>query len=121
MALVGPELLPFDFPTEVQAGQLIQVSCAVTMGDDPLTIQWYKDDQPLVTSANFFVNNMDSRLSVLLLRSVNSEHSGIYRCLALNPVGQASYDSELRVKGYLISHYFFLSLLFNIFLWYVRF
>lgn len=107
MTLVGPELLPFVFPTEVQAGQLIQVSCAVTMGDDPLTIQWYKDDQPLVTSTNFFVNNMDSRLSVLLLRSVNSEHSGVYRCLALNPVGQASYDSELRVKGCFIFSLFF--------------
>lgn len=83
----------------MEAGQLIQVSCAVTKGDDPLTVQWFKDDLPLMTSNNFVINNMDSRLSVLLLRSVNFEHSGTYKCLALNPVGQASYSAQLKVKG----------------------
>ena len=96
---MGPELLPFAFPSEVEEGQLIQLSCAATKGDEPLTLTWFKDGLPLVSSKQFVVNNMDSKLSILLLRSVNFEHSGDYECRALNPVGEAVFMYSLKVKG----------------------
>lgn len=69
------------------------------MGDDPITIQWYKDDLPLMSSAKFIINNVDSKLSNLVLRGVMSEHSGKYACAAFSPVGEARFEKELRVKG----------------------
>lgn len=96
---VEPQILPFAFPEEVEAEQLVQVSCAVSKGDDPITLQWYKDGLPLVPSANFMINNVASKLSLLLLSSVDAEHSGIYTCLAFNPVGTAEASATLKVKG----------------------
>lgn len=95
---VPPEVLPFWFPKEVTVGQLIQISCTA-MGDDPITLQWYKDDMPLMSSAKFIINKVDDKLSNLVLRGVMSEHSGKYACAAFNPVGEARYEKELRVKG----------------------
>lgn len=94
-----PKILAFGFPEEVEAGELIQVSCAVSRGDDPITLQWYKDHQPLKSSYSTIINNMDSKLSILLLRSVDAEHRGTYTCSASNPVGNAEHSATLNVKG----------------------
>lgn len=96
---VEPQILPFAFPEEVEEGQLIQVSCAVTKGDDPLTVQWYKDGSPLSSSPNFMINNVAPKLSILLLSSANADHTGTYSCLAFNPVGTAESSASLKVKG----------------------
>lgn len=96
---VEPQILPFAFPEEVEEGQLIQVSCAVTKGDDPLTLQWYKDGIPLVSSPSFMINNVAPKLSILLLSSANANHTGTYSCLAFNPIGTAESSASLRVKG----------------------
>lgn len=94
-----PEILPFEFPSEVKEGQLLQVSCTVTTGDDPVTLQWYKDDMPLTSSAKFMINRVDSKMNFLILRDVGSEHSGTYTCVAFNPVGQERSSAELWVNG----------------------
>ena len=94
-----PEILPFAFPSAVQEGQLLQVACTVTKGDDPVTIQWYKDDQPLQSSPAFVINAVDSRLNFLILRGVSFEHTGVYSCVAVNSAGRARVQAELRVQG----------------------
>lgn len=94
-----PEILPFDFPSEVKEGQLLQLSCTVTTGDDPVTLQWYKDDMPIISSAKFMINKVDSKMSFLILRDVGLDHTGTYTCLAFNPVGQQKFSAQLWVNG----------------------
>lgn len=94
-----PKLLPFTFPKEVQAGQLLQVACTVLTGDEPMTIHWFKDNQPLISSSKFIINNVVTRMSQLILQDVGSEHSGTYTCNAFNSVGEAAISDELKVKG----------------------
>jgi len=96
---VSPEIDPFYFPREVQEGQLTQIACTVSKGDDPVTIQWYKDEHPLTSSSKFLINSVDSKLSFLILRDVGSEHSGVYSCSAVNSAGRARVEAPLRVKG----------------------
>ena len=91
--------MPFSFPEEVEDGQLLQVSCVVTKGDEPMTLQWYKDGSPLSSSSKFVINPVDSTLSLLILRGVGSAHSGVYSCIAFNSVGRATVSSKLNVKG----------------------
>ncbi|MPC46312.1 Titin [Portunus trituberculatus] len=94
-----PEILPFDFPREVKEGQLLQLSCTVTTGDDPVTLQWYKDDIPVISSAKFMINKVDSKMSFLILRDVGLDHTGTYTCLAFNPVGQQKFSAQLWVNA----------------------
>lgn len=84
---------------EVQAGQLLQVSCTVLSGDDPVSLKWYKDNQPLLPSSKFIVNNVVARMSQLILQDVGSEHSGSYTCHAFNSIGEATVSDVLKVKG----------------------
>lgn len=83
----------------MEAGQLVQVSCAVIEGDEPMSLQWYKDGMLLMSSSEYVVNNVDTQLSLLLLRKVNDQHRGTYTCLAMNPVGSSEYSAQLNVKG----------------------
>ena len=96
---MGPEVLPFAFPADVLEGQLLQVSCIATTGDEPMTLNWYKDSQVLVSSPQFLINKLSHKMSLLILSDVGFEHSGIYSCDAANAAGKATVRAELRVKG----------------------
>ena len=96
---VQPKILPFNFPAEVKGGQLIQVTCAVTEGDEPLTLSWYKDSQLLVSSRDFVINALTDKLSVLVLMNVGLVHTGTYSCVAANPVGRDEMSSTLKING----------------------
>lgn len=99
LSSVEPKILPFSFPLEVKAGELIQASCIVNKGDEPLNLQWYKDNVPLVTSTNFMISNVGSKVSNLVLPDVSSDHSGTYTCQAFNAVGTSQFSADLKVKG----------------------
>lgn len=71
----------------------------MTKGDEPLTIKWYKDNHEISSSSDFLINNMDSKLSILLLRRVTAKHTGTYACKAYNPAGSALFSAQLNVKG----------------------
>lgn len=75
------------------------MSCTVTTGDDPVTIQWYKEDIPLASSSKFLINKVDSKMNFLILRDVGSDHTGTYTCLAFNPFGRQRFSAQLWVKG----------------------
>ena len=94
-----PKLLPFTFPLEVQVGQLLQVSCTVLSGDDPVSLMWYKDNELLLSSSKFIINNVVARMSQLILQDIGSEHSGSYTCHAFNSIGEADVSDVLNVKG----------------------
>lgn len=94
-----PEILPFFFPKEVKEGHPLQVGCNILSGDEPITLQWYKDDIPLMSSANTVINTVSSRISLLVITGAKSEHSGTYSCKAFNPVGEAEFSASLQVMG----------------------
>ena len=97
--LAGPQIREFSFPEEVEAGELLQVTCTVSKGDEPVTLQWFKDDKPLSSSSKFMINRVTSKMSLLVLSDVGMEHSGKYSCVAFNPVGEVQVTASLRVKG----------------------
>ena len=84
---------------DVKEGQLLQVSCIATTGDEPLTIEWFKDDSPLSSSTKFLITPLSSAMSLLILSDVGFEHSGRYSCEAVNPAGRATVHAHLQVQG----------------------
>lgn len=96
---MAPRILPFTFRQDVEAGQLVQVSCAIIKGDEPISLQWYKDGRLLISSSDYVINDVDTQLSLLRLRKVNDQHRGTYTCVAMNPVGRMEFSAELKVKG----------------------
>ena len=95
-----PEIVPVSFPESVEAGTPLQVTCLVTGGDEPLTLQWYKDNVPLHSTSDILINQLTSRASNVLISSADSHHTGLYTCQAFNPVASVEWKANLTIKGF---------------------
>lgn len=98
-----PDIVPFSFPEDVESGKVLQISCLVTAGDEPITLQWYKDHEVVSSDHDTIINHLTTKVSNLLLPNVSSRHAGLYTCRASNIVGSSEFSSTLKVQGAWIS------------------
>ena len=47
---------------------------------------------------------LGTQASMLVIQSVDYQHSGTYTCRAENPAGITTYSAELKVNGILTEH-----------------
>lgn len=80
---------------------MVLVTCAVSKGDLPLTIEWYFNGKPVKTGdiGINLVNN--KRSSQLNIDSVTHQNQGNYTCVVKNEAGSLNYSAELYVNGIL--------------------
>ena len=81
------------------AGAVAQINCIVRDGDLPLTISWSFHGRSLNTTMGISTMQMGARTKILMIDAVTASHSGTYRCLAKNGVGEDEYLADLRVSG----------------------
>ena len=97
-----PNIVPFSFGDQpVNQGDSAQLMCAVNKGDRPFSITWsLKGDiissDPVLTTTMF-----GTQTSILMISSVDYQHSGVYTCRAENQAGIKTHSAELRVNGIL--------------------
>jgi hypothetical protein len=80
-------------------GAFTQLSCVVTVGDEPLTISWSFHGHNLTSDLGIQTSNMGPRASILMISSVGHRHRGSYTCTAANKAGKAAHTTNLRVNG----------------------
>ena len=97
--LVKPVITPFMFPSNVEYGNVVQVSCIFSAGDEPFRLQWFKNNHPLLSSPDLVISQLSPRVGTLLITRADSVHRGRYECRVANPVGSSSVSGELNVKG----------------------
>nr|CAD7199658.1 unnamed protein product [Timema douglasi] len=96
---VVPSITPFTFGEQaVNAGTLVQQSCVVSQGDEPLTISWVLGDRNASEVPGVSVFNLGKRTSILTIETVRYFHWGTYTCVAINSAGVASQASVLTVN-----------------------
>lgn len=118
-----PSIEPFSLGKSLREGQRASIMCTISSGDLPITISWFRNDQP-ITSDNTGATSGDndeqitieqqaalrgvrvSRVSdyssTLLFESLLSEHTANYTCVARNDAGQVSHQAPMVVQGELI-------------------
>jgi Immunoglobulin domain len=100
---VPPKIAPFSFGDEpLNYGEPISVSCIVTGGDLPITIQWRWNGKLLENAGyahNVQIESRGKRMSMLFIEAVTAQHIGNYTCSAENSAGVAEQASALRVNG----------------------
>ncbi|GBM32189.1 hypothetical protein AVEN_136735-1 [Araneus ventricosus] len=108
-ALAGaPEIGPFLFPRQLNAGMRASVQCAVTIGDPPFEFTWFKDGQKLVESSGVSTRKIDDFTSNLVISKVEAGSNGNYTCKVSNSAGFDHKSAVLSVKGIRLFVYFFL-------------
>lgn len=96
---VIPQINPFEFESEVNTGEGVQLTCYVGKGDMPLTISWSFNSKPIKNIFGVSTVPVGSRTNLLIINSVQPEHAGVYQCQAGNPGGMIEHNAELFVNG----------------------
>ena len=94
-----PKIAPFDFSGVMNEGSFGQLSCVVTEGDEPLALSWSFHGHNLTSGRGITITNIASRISMLVIASVDHKHMGTYTCKASNQAGYTSHSATLRVNG----------------------
>lgn len=84
----------------MHSGHIIQVTCFVSEGDLPLTIEWLFNAESVDKHSDIAVVKVGKRSSILSIESVTYEHAANYTCLARNAAGASSFTAQLQVNGY---------------------
>ena len=95
-----PNIVPFSFGDHpVNQGESAQLMCAVNKGDKPLSITWSLKGDIISSDPDLTTTMLGTQTSILMISSVDYQHSGVYTCRAENPAGVTTYSAELKVNG----------------------
>ena len=95
-----PEIVPFSFGFDtIDQGKFAQLSCVVSSGDMPITITWSLKGDIISSDPTMTTTMLGRQMSMLVISSVDYQHSGVYTCRAENPAGTTTYSTELKVNG----------------------
>lgn len=93
--------MPFSFGDEpLNVAESAAVTCMIAKGDLPLNITWTLNNNELKSGRNgITIMRMTARLSALNIESIDSEHRGVFKCIARNAAGYTEFESELKANG----------------------
>ena len=95
-----PHIVPFSFGDKsINQGRTAQLICAVDTGDRPLSITWSLKGDIINSDRTLTTTMIGQQTSILMISSVDYQHSGTYTCRAENPAGVTTYSAELKVNG----------------------
>ena len=92
-----PEIRAFQLPEFPVSGRELALHCAVT-GTPLVTVTWFKDSQPLISSSNLNILN-DNGVSRVGIGAVSQEDGGEYVCRATNEAGSSSANWSIRLPS----------------------
>ncbi|GAB6033414.1 Down syndrome cell adhesion molecule-like protein 1 [Chamberlinius hualienensis] len=97
--LVPPKMIPFSFQDDqIYEGMRVSVFCAISQGDFPMDIQWYKDDKLIPPHLQVNTRTVERYGNTLSIEQVTSAHGGSYTCSATNAAATVNYTAHLTVN-----------------------
>ncbi|XP_069972795.1 cell adhesion molecule Dscam1 isoform X4 [Penaeus vannamei] len=96
--MVPPRLAPMVFPAGTRAGMRAQATCLVQEGDQPVSLSWTKDGQPIDPQLDVRFSQLDVFTSIIVIERATAAHSGNYTCAATNPARTATTTGPLTVS-----------------------
>lgn len=94
-----PQLLPLSKSIELFPNMSHVFVCNTVSGSKPIFFEWTKDGHRIVHSDKSRVEIVDA-MSMLTLRSLTRNDSGLFACKAQNTFGSDSTSTLLIVKGF---------------------
>ena len=71
---------------------------ATVIGNPPPDVTWYHDNRPIGQNSDFSVSyNKDTGVTELYIIECFTEDTGVFKCVARNPIGESSSSAKLTV------------------------
>ena len=104
MILVGtaPKVLENLSETTVVSPKQVTLKCVLELGEPVAEVKWFKGPKEIKKSQKYVMGVADG-VSSLVLEETEPQDAGVYRCLAINPVGQCQTEATLAVHSELNS------------------
>ena len=65
----------------------------------PISITWSLKGDIINSDPTLSTTMLGTQASILMISSVDYQHSGVYTCRAENPAGVTTHSAELKVNG----------------------
>ena len=79
---------------------MVSIQCVLGEGELPVKINWLFNEMRIEPHENgVIINSLGSRISNLMIESVNERHIGNYTCLVQNRAGSDKFSAYLEVIG----------------------
>jgi len=82
-------------PMTLYVGKQALFQCSVT-GTSPMEVVWHKDNIAISSEGSYLIKSEKNKYS-LQITSLELSNQGVYLCKASNPLGTATFTTELRV------------------------
>ena len=81
-----------------------EVICTTTSGDEPIEIQWLKNNETIIVSQDAHLTGVFVRVfppfsTLLTIPNITALNSGNYTCQVTNPAGRVHHTAQLIVSG----------------------
>ena len=73
--------------------------CNIKKGDLPVSITWSLKGEVVSSDPDVTTSMIGRQISLLNIKYVDYQHSGVYTCRATNPAGSVTHSAQLRVNG----------------------
>lgn len=83
----------------LRLAERLTLTCAVTKGDLPLTINWMINDDPAMNNERVKIMLVNAYTSILTIDSLQLGHSGNYSCIVQNEADRVSQSQLVIIQG----------------------
>lgn len=83
----------------MSAGEAAQVTCMVSVGDQPLDISWSFEGTNVSSMMGVSTTKVGRKASLLMIDPITAGHRGNYTCTVRNPAGSANFTASLNING----------------------
>ena len=95
----APKIMPLKERIILKEYATFKVICSTVEGSAPLYYTWLRNNEPISSTLNTEVNTFENTQSTLILKNIDSTHSGNYTCNVRNSFGHDKVTVNLHVKG----------------------
>ncbi|GFY47205.1 titin [Trichonephila inaurata madagascariensis] len=92
------KIQPFNFPQKIREGESTKVMCTINAEDKTFTFKWLKDGKHLRNSNRIEISVLTD-YSLLKIKSVSTQDSGNYTCIASIQQSTLNYTTTLLVEA----------------------
>lgn len=92
------KIQPFIFPEKIREGETTKVMCSVGTDEKTFSFKWFRNDVEIKSNDRIEISQ-HADFSLLKIKSILSQDSGNYTCVALSPQTVRNYSAVLLVEG----------------------